>query len=122
MARVSAAEGIRYGIGLLGYSLGVSIFGLLISIVGVALLVQRSFVLGAILFLVGGVASYAGLAGTLYKVIADAVAKGNEIAGNPTAKKVAAQADASDGGESATATKVTSDDSATTATKIDDSG
>lgn len=126
MARVSPAEGIRYGIGLLGYTLAVTIFGLLIFIVGISLIYRQSIVLGAILFLAGGVATYAGFAGTLYKVIADAVAKGNEISGSPSAEKVSAQT----GGEmsgSSTAKKVQTqdtftqnDDVTTTATKVED--
>jgi hypothetical protein len=125
MARVSPAEGIRYGIGLLGYTLAVTIFGLLIFIVGIALISRQSFVLGAILFLAGGVATYAGIAGTLYKVIADAVAKGNEISGSPSAQKVSAQTGSEVSGDS-TAEKVqtqdtaTQDDVTTTATKVED--
>jgi hypothetical protein len=126
MARVSPAEGIRYGIGLLGYTLAVTIFGLLIFVVGIALIYRQSIVLGAILFLAGGVATYAGFAGTLYKVISDAVAKGNEISGSPSAQKVSAQTNSEMSGSSTAAkvptqeTTTQNDDVTTTATKVED--
>ena len=111
MARVSPAQGIRYGIGLLGYTLIVSIFGFLIFVIGIALMTRNAYIFGIILFLIGGVVTYAGFAGTLYKVIADAVAKGNEMSGSPTAEKVTADTGLNTGDA----------DTPPTATKVDDS-
>jgi hypothetical protein len=89
MARVSAAEGIRYGFGLLGYLLGVFIFGLVLT-VGGFVLVRNSPTVGIIVVLLGGVSLYAGIFGTTYKVIADAVDKGNRgQRSTPTAQKTA---------------------------------
>lgn len=76
MARVSAAEGVSYGLGLFGYLFGIFIFGFLLTVGGGALTTQ-SPVVGIIVLLIGGVCLYAGIFGTVYKVIADAVDKGN---------------------------------------------
>lgn len=90
MARVSVAEGISYGVGLFGYMLGIVVFGLLFQVVGIGIIVSKQYVIGAIVFLIGGVATYSGLAGTTYKVIADAVHKGTQDPNaGATAKKVA---------------------------------
>lgn len=96
MARVSAAEGISYGVGLFGYMLGIVVFGLLFQIVGIGIIVSEQYVIGAILFLIGGVATYSGLTGTIYKVIADAVHKGTQ---DPEAAMTASKV--SDSGDTA---------------------
>lgn len=89
MARVSAAEGIRYGFGLLGYLLAVFVFGLVLTVAGFVL-VRNSPAIGIIVVLLGGVSLYAGIFGTTYKVIADAVDKGNRgQISTPTAQKTA---------------------------------
>jgi hypothetical protein len=117
MARVSAVEGIRYGIALIGYTLGIAVFGTLLFVVG-AVFVRDSPALGAIIILVGIVTSYAGIAGTLYKIIADAVAKGNDMSDTPTATKVPDTGD-SDGGSTG---RTSSDEGVETASKVRDSG
>lgn len=89
MARVSVIDGMRYGISMLGYILGVTIFGFLFFIVGIFFFYDQSPVIGVPLTIIGSTVLYAGLAGTGYKIIADAVAKGNENAATtPTAQKV----------------------------------
>lgn len=89
MPRVSAGEGISYGVSLFGYMLGVTVFGFLFFVLGAALIFEGPVGLGIVLLLVGVVASYAGMAGTLYKVIADGVAKGMDTqSATSTAKKI----------------------------------
>lgn len=92
MARVSAAEGISYGLGLFGYLFGVFIFGLLLTVGGAAL-ATRNPIIGIIVLLMGGISLYAGIFGTAYKVIADAVDKGNRGQNSTaTAQKIAQKA------------------------------
>lgn len=89
MARVSSAEGISYGLGLFGYLFGVFILGFLLIVGGGALATQEPIV-GIIVLLIGGVCLYAGVFGTAYKVIADAVDKGTRGQGSTTeAQKIA---------------------------------
>lgn len=91
MARVSSAEGIAYGIEHFGYQLAVFVFGILFSIIGLWA-ARGSPLLGLLLLLIGIVATYAGLSASLYKIIADGVAKGIENAeSSRTARKVAAK-------------------------------
>ncbi len=83
-----------YGIEHFGYVLGVTTFGLLFCIIGIAVIVQGSLLVGVLLILVGIIASYAGFVGTMYKVIADGVAKGTEITeSTKTARKIYSEDD-----------------------------
>lgn len=90
----------------MGYIIGVSLFGFLFMVLGVVLLQQSSPIIGVLLTVVGFVVTYAGMAGTLFKVIADGVAKGNENAETGT---VAQKVSDSGGSTAKTATKVQGD-------------
>lgn len=78
--QVTTEEGIRYGLGLLGYAFIVVIVGLGLAWVGWSIVGPG--VAGAVLVLVGVVIFYAGILGLGYKVIADGVAAGMIMAGS----------------------------------------
>lgn len=92
MTSVSVTEGIVYGYKIMGYFIGVIIVGQLISFVGFTLIERGTDVgIGAdpnwflvfvgIIFLIFGILTvFAGSFGALYKLIADGVAKGREMA------------------------------------------
>jgi len=80
MATVSTIDGIKYGFRLLGYGIAVFIIALVVIAIGGAI-GQSSEIVGGIIVLIGVLILYAGVLGTLYKVIADGVSVGVSDAG-----------------------------------------
>ncbi|MEE6210027.1 hypothetical protein U3A55_07660 [Salarchaeum sp. III] len=99
MSTVSVREGVRYGFSLLWYLVGVWLVGGLVAFAGITITggtmglamdgMSRGYAAepntaamfaGGALVLVGGAIVYAGSLGILYKIIADAVKRGNEVA------------------------------------------
>lgn len=90
---VGAVEGIKYGFKLLWYFLGVAIVGGIVSSIGFGMMASSSggmyaepslggMAFGFLLGTFGVAIVYAGVLGTGYKVIADAVYLGNITAGS----------------------------------------
>lgn len=78
MVAVNTLRGILYGFRLIIYVLLVSIFGLIPVILGIKLFMEGNQ-RGIALVIIGFLITYAGSLGILYKVIADAVARGNKV-------------------------------------------
>lgn len=78
MARVSAIDGISYGFRLFGYGSAVTVISLLVVAAGALMLSEDQPLVGVLLILGGFTTLYAGIMGSLYKVIADGVDKGME--------------------------------------------
>lgn len=90
MAEVSPVEGIKYGFRIMGYLLVVFVVGTVVLFVGVGLMAAAmssgvgqepspgmAFV-GFVLVVLGGLTFYAGIIGSLYKVIVDGVSRANQ--------------------------------------------
>jgi hypothetical protein len=91
MAAVSVLGGIKYGFRLIGYALGVLIIGIVVAVVGFLLLNSGGgrfgagpgagqLLLSAGVVLLGVLIIFAGVLGSLYKVVADGVERGNRAA------------------------------------------
>jgi hypothetical protein len=86
---VSTTDGIKYGFKLLGYFLVVGVIGGVIAAIGAGMVAASvetgrysdpnfmGILAGALITLFGLAVVYAGILGTTYKVIADAVYLGN---------------------------------------------
>lgn len=82
MVNVDAAEGVRYGIRLLGYAFLTAGSGFVLMFIGLAI-ASSGEPFGIVLGLGGFLVLYAGLLGMGYKVIADGVEKGMRAANAP---------------------------------------
>ncbi|MFT4880659.1 MAG: ABC-type Na+ efflux pump permease subunit, partial [Salinirussus sp.] len=91
MVAVSVLGGIKYGFRLIGYALGVLIVGIVIAVIGFLLLNTGGgrfgagpgagqLLLSAGVVLLGILIIFAGVLGSLYKVVADGVERGNRAA------------------------------------------
>ena len=84
MTAVSFSEGIEYGKKLLYYMLGLFLTGGIIAAVGFYVITLESagiiYLFGGMMIFLGGLVVYLGMLGLGYKVIADAVEKGNREA------------------------------------------
>lgn len=78
MDRVSTEEGVRYGMNIFAYVIGVGLVAFFVILVG-ATMARPSPLLGVIVIFAGVIIAMAGLSGLLYKVIADGVAAGQTI-------------------------------------------
>jgi hypothetical protein len=98
MATVSTIDGIKYGFRLLGY--GIAVFVIAAIVIGIGLLIgDSSAIVGGIISLIGALILYAGILGTLYKVIADGVSAGVSDAGVAMGGGTAAQNQQYQGGQ-----------------------
>lgn len=92
MARVSAVEGIRYGFSIMAYYVVVILIGNLIMGIGGGMMGAGletaglhdspdwgTVIIGFVVFGFGLLSVLAGVFGAVYKLIADGVAKGNEL-------------------------------------------
>lgn len=140
MKRVEITDGLKYGFQIMGYYLGVALAGSLMSAFGVFIIlfeVVSEFgaaaegaadpdpsvallLFGLFITIVGVLIVWAGLFGSLYKIVADAVAKGEYLAEltehDPVAEAGAAAdstaASDTDASKSTAATDTTTSDTA----------
>ena len=80
MMTVDAPNGIKYGFRLLGYFIGISVLTSIIFIIGFIFLNVGSGIIGLALFPIGVSTFLAGVAGILYKIIADGIEEGMNAA------------------------------------------
>jgi len=98
MATVSTIDGIKYGFRLLGYGIAVFVIAAVVIAIG-GVIADSSAIVGGIIALIGFLILYAGILGTLYKVIADGVSAGVSDAGVAMGGGQAAQTQQYQGGQ-----------------------